>query len=64
MKNTEIRTEIMRARLHHYEVAKEMGMYDSAFSQLLRYELPDEKREEVLAAIRRIRWREMRRNGS
>ena len=54
MSNVEVRTEIMRNGLKHWEVAAELGISETSFSRKMRMELPDDDRERVLAAIKAI----------
>lgn len=51
MANVEIRKEIKAAGVPHWVVAEEMGVHPSAFSVMLRHELPPERAQEVRAAI-------------
>ena len=55
--NEEIRTALRYSGVYKYEVAHELGITDSWFSKLLRYELPDEKKREIMQAIFRVRER-------
>ncbi|MFB9218848.1 hypothetical protein [Kurthia sibirica] len=50
--NTDIRKAIEDSGLKYYQVAHAYGLTDSNFSRLLRFELPKEKRERVLEAIK------------
>jgi len=49
--NDEIRSEINRARLHHWEVAQQVGISDGRFSVWLRTPLSEERRKRVEKAI-------------
>ncbi len=53
--NKDIRTSIKESGVHMYEIAHELGISDAWFSKLLRYELPAEKKTEIMQAIERIR---------
>lgn len=55
MANMDIREEIEKKRLRHYEVARAMNMSPSYFSCLLRTELPPNKKSEVMKAINSIK---------
>ncbi len=55
MKNLDIRNEITNRGLKYWKVAEGIGVSDSTFSRLLRHELPDEKKEEIRAAIRELK---------
>lgn len=55
MKNLDIRNEITNSGLNYWQVAEGIGVSDSTFSRLLRHELPDEKKEEIRAAIRELK---------
>ncbi|MCP3031950.1 hypothetical protein LF817_11395 [Halobacillus sp. A1] len=52
MKNREIREAIKDAELKQWQVAEAYGLHEGNFSRLLRNELPKDKKEEVLQAIR------------
>ena len=51
MANMEIRMAIKKKRLFYYEAAKVLGMTPEHFSKLLRYELPDAKKQQILKTI-------------
>lgn len=51
MKNLEIRNEAKNANVKLWQVAEELGMQDSCFSRLLRHELPEKKKSEILQII-------------
>lgn len=51
MANIEIRREIKAAKVPHWAVAEAMDMHPSAFSVMLRHELPVERAQDVRAAI-------------
>lgn len=53
--NKDIREEIEKARLYHWEVAQEMGIMDTNFSRMMRTELSEAKKIEILKAIKRIK---------
>ena len=52
--NEDIRTAIFAKGLASYEVAAVMGLSPSAFYHLLEKELPQEKREQIFAAIESV----------
>ena len=52
--NEEIRERIRLVRLRHYEVAVALGVGESTFVRMLRQDLPEEKRERVLAVIEQL----------
>lgn len=52
--NTDIREAIHKRRLYHYEVAEQLGIREETFSRMLREELPPEKKEQILEAIKKI----------
>ena len=54
MANEEVKKAIRKHGIYHYQIADVMGLQDSAFSKLLRKELPDEKKKEIYAAITRL----------
>lgn len=49
--NKEIRAAIVLKGLKHWEVARALGIHDSNFSRLLRKELPENKKNEILKVI-------------
>lgn len=56
MKNLDVRTEIRRAGFFNYEIASELGLSEQAFSHALtRRELSDNRREEVMQAIEKLK---------
>ena len=58
MKNAKIRTAIFQSEVKHYQVAEAMGVADETFSRWLRHELPDDKQEEILAVIEKLKKEE------
>lgn len=54
MKNIDIRDEIAKKRLRHWEVARAIGISPERFSVWLRQELPNEKKEVIFEAINRL----------
>lgn len=54
MQNIEIRSAIDRAGLHYWQVADALGIADSTFTKWLRKELPEDKRLQVMAAIKKL----------
>ena len=54
MANAEIREILRKKRIRHYEVAEQLGVSEYTFCKWLRSELPPDKREEVLEAIKKI----------
>lgn len=55
MCNADIRTEIKKSGLYHWQVAEVMKISESTFCRILRKELPPEKKEGVRAALRQLR---------
>lgn len=51
MKNQEIRNEISKRRLRHFEVAEACGVSTYTFSHWLQRELPETKKNEILKVI-------------
>ena len=49
--NKDIRNAIQKAGIYQYEVAKQIGISEPQFTRWLRYELPDEKKKQILEAI-------------
>lgn len=54
-KNRDIREAVIAAHLHYYEVADALGIADSTFSRRLRYELPEDEKKTVMAAINQLK---------
>lgn len=52
--NKEIREAIKNSSLNKYEIAYEIGIADTTFSVWLRKELPDDKKQLVLNAIKKL----------
>ncbi len=52
--NTEIRLAAVAAGVKMWQVADCLGLHDSNFSRLLRNELPEERKSEILAIIQRL----------
>ena len=55
--NIDIKTEALKSGVMMWEIADSMGILDSAFSRMLRKELPDEKKTEIFNIIANIRER-------
>lgn len=55
MANLEIRNEIKKNRLFHYEIAEALGISEPAFSKWLRSEMDAERKEKVMRAIDSIK---------
>lgn len=53
--NLDIRKMISDAGVCHWQVAAQVPMMDVKFSKMLRFELNDEQRETVLAAIEKAK---------
>lgn len=54
MANVEIRIRLAATGIKQYEVAAELGLAEGTLSRKLRFELPDEERTQILAAIDRL----------
>jgi len=52
--NIEIRTQASKAGVYLYEVAAKIGMNDGNFSRLLRFELSENKKAEILSIIKEV----------
>lgn len=55
MRNKDIRKEVKDARLFLWQVADELSITDSSFSRMLRKELPEERKEEIRNAIKKLK---------
>ena len=45
---------MLESKLKHYEIAKELGIHEFAFSRKLRYELSEEEKEKILKTIKKL----------
>ena len=54
MTNAEIRIEAMKKGVKHWQIAKELGISETYFSKIMRKELSEEKKEEILKIIREM----------
>ena len=54
--NQDIRKAIRKSGLYQYEIAEKMGVRsDATFTRWLRFELEDEKKEQIYRAIKELR---------
>ena len=51
----EIRIAIIKAKLKHYQVAKELGIHKYSLSRKLRYELSSKEKQKILNAILKLK---------
>lgn len=56
MNNLEVRELIERKRVAYYEVANQLGINVSTLSRWLRDELPEDKKNQVIRAIKSIKF--------
>ena len=49
MRNKEIKEYIKSKNLHMWQVAERLGIADSSFSRMLRYEISEEKKLQIKA---------------
>lgn len=54
MKNADIREHLKKAGVKMWEVADKLGIYASRLSEMMRYEMPQEKKNEILSIIDQI----------
>jgi len=54
IRNLEIRTEALRSGINLWRVADALGIHDSALSRLLRKELSEAKKIEILKIMKKI----------
>ena len=52
--NRDIRQAAKDANVFHYEIAERLHIQDSAFSRMLRKEIPEDKRNKILAIIQDV----------
>lgn len=60
MTNRDIRRAISTAHVKHWEVADVLGIHENTFYRMMRHELPDDKRQQILSAIESITKRKER----
>lgn len=51
MNNIEIRTAIKESGFKHWKIADMIGVADTTFCRMLRRELPEDKKREILTAM-------------
>ena len=51
MSNIEIREAIKESGLRHWQIADMIGVADTTFCRMLRRELPEDKKQEILTVI-------------
>lgn len=54
MNNIEVRQQIEKKRLKYFEVAAALNINPATLSRWLRFELPPERKQKVLKAIKSI----------
>lgn len=52
--NKDIRITLEQENIYQWQVAEKLGMQDSNFSKLLRTEMTEDKKRDVLLAIEQI----------
>lgn len=55
MKNIDIRQAISISRFKYFEVAEALGKNETSFSRLLRKELPEAQKREILTIIEKMK---------
>lgn len=55
LNNLDIRQMIFAKRLKYFEVAQELGITPTTFSRWLQTEINEERKREILKAIKRIK---------
>ena len=53
--NSEIRKAIAESGLKKYEIAHAIGVTDAWFSKMLRFELSEEKKNQIINAIHQLK---------
>ena len=51
MNNIEIREAIKESDFKHWQIADMIGIADTTFCRMLRRELPEDKKQEILTAM-------------
>ena len=54
MKNLDVRNYAKRKKVKLWQIAAELGLCDGNFSRKLRFELSDEKKQEIFQIIDRL----------
>jgi len=54
MANMDIRQEIAKRFLKHWQIAKELGVHESVFCRVLRTELAPERKRQIMDAIKKL----------
>lgn len=57
MNNIEIRTAIKESGFKHWQIANMIGVADTTFCRMLRRELSENKKQEILTAIQTAKGR-------
>ena len=53
--NYELRKEIQEAGIYHWQIADQLGMSEATLSRKFRYELKEEEKKAVYAAIEEVK---------
>ena len=53
MNNIEIREAIKESGFKHWQIADMIGIADTTFCRMLRRELPEDKKQEILTAMKK-----------
>lgn len=54
MQNMAVRTALKKNNVKAWELAEELGIVDCTLSKWMRRELPEERQEQMIAAIKKI----------
>lgn len=57
MNNIEIRTAIKKSGFKHWQIADMIGVADTTFCRMLRRELSEDKKQEILTAVQTAKGR-------
>lgn len=57
MNNIEIRKAIKESGFKHWQIADIIGVADTTFCRMLRRELPEDRKQEILIAIQAAKGR-------
>ena len=55
MTNKEIRLQAFESGIKHWQIAAEIGVTNETFSKWLRTEISEEKKQQILQAIERLK---------
>ncbi|WKY47153.1 hypothetical protein Q5O24_12405 [Eubacteriaceae bacterium ES3] len=55
MKNKEIKETLKKAKIFQWQVAESLGIGETALSRMMRHELPEEDKKQIIEAIEELK---------